>query len=93
MADHLPSRRFLIWIELERGEELAQDLGMGFGLLEILVSFLCEFRIDSALQGGLIHVDAAQFRFQRLIQQLVDLRLMHRLSFASVLLLDVLPLR
>jgi hypothetical protein len=50
MADHLPSRRFLIWIELERGEELAQDLGMGFGLLEILVPLLCEFRIDSALQ-------------------------------------------
>jgi hypothetical protein len=42
---------------------------MRFRLREGLLPLVLELRMDGTLQGGLIHLDAAQFRFQRLIQQ------------------------
>ena len=67
MADDLPSWGLLVRIELERVEELTENLCMLFRLFQILLPLVFEFRIDGALEGGLIHFHTSQFRFQRLI--------------------------
>ena len=73
MPHHLPPGGLGIWVELERLEQLQDDLLVVLGLLEILLPFLLQLVVLRAAERRLVDCDTALLRLERLIEELMDL--------------------
>ena len=75
-----PAGRLHLGIEADPRERLAQDLLVGRRLVEVLPPLLLEIGVLGAADRGLVDRLPADLGLERLVQQFVDLRVVHGLS-------------
>jgi hypothetical protein len=80
VSDDQPSGCLDRRVEIQRLEDPEDDPLVRAGLLEIRLPLFLELFVDHAAEGGLVHLDAALFGLQSLIQQLGELVLVHAAS-------------